>query len=102
MTAITKSKIDDAESPWTDQTGKVITIEDCISACWLAGSVLLKELEFNPKVKENEHSKNEYERARIIINRMKENYERVLAAMPQKPKLVIPKAGLQNIVRRIK
>lgn len=102
MTAITKNKIEDAEKPWTDQAGKVITISDCISACWLAGSVLLKELEFNERVKENEHSKYEYERARIIMNQLRINYERALAAMAQKPKLLIPKAGLQNIVRRIK
>lgn len=91
-----KNRIDDAEKPWLDQEGRPITIDHCINACYLAASLLLKELEFNPKIKDNEHMKTEYERSRIIVNKFRENYERVKAVMEsagKKPRLLMPRRG---------
>jgi hypothetical protein len=90
-----KSRIEDAEKPWLDQEGKIINVDQCINACYLAGSLFLKELEFNPKIKDNEHIKVEYERSRIIMGKMKENYERAKAVMEsvgKKPKFLMPRA----------
>jgi hypothetical protein len=90
-----KNRIEDAEKPWTDQEGKIINVDQCINACFLAGSLFLQQLEFNPRIKENEHARSEYERSRIIMNYMKENYERIKAVLEiagKKPKFLMPKA----------
>ena len=93
MTVTTK-KTDDIEAPWLDQANKIITVDDCINALYLAGSLFLKEAEFNEKIKENPHSKYEYEKGRIIMNKLRENYERAKAIMePTKPKLLTPRGG---------
>jgi hypothetical protein len=92
-----KNKIEDAEKPWLDQEGKIINVDQCINACYLASSLFLKELEFNPKIKDNEHIKQEYERSRIIMGKMKENYERakaVLETAATRPRFLIPKKGM--------
>lgn len=89
-----ENRIEDAEKSWTDQEGHAINIDQCINACYLAASLLLKELEFNNRIKDNEHAKAEYERSRIIMNKMRENYERAKAVMEsagKKPKLLVPR-----------
>jgi len=88
-----KNRITDETEPWKDQTGKAINIDQCISACYLAASLLLRDLEFNDKIKDNEHIRADYERARIIVNKMRENYERAKAVMEnagKRPKLIVP------------
>jgi hypothetical protein len=89
-----KNRIEGAEKPWIDQLGQIITIDHCINACSNAGSLFLKELEFNPKIKDNEHIRTDYERSRIIMNKMRENYERakaVLEGAGKKPRLLMPR-----------
>ena len=87
-----ENRIDDYTEPWKDQFGKIITLEDCINACYLAGSLFLKETEFNPRIKDNPIAKAEYERSRIIMVKLRDNYERALKIMREhKPKKLIPK-----------
>ena len=88
-----ENRTEDTKKPWTDQEGKIINVDQCINACYLAGSLLLRDLEFNDKIKDNEHAKVEYERSRIIMNKMKENYEQMKAAIEtagKRPKLIMP------------
>ena len=71
-------------SEWKDSDGKDITLEEIVDACFLASSVLAKEIEFNDKIKGTPAFLENYKRALEVLSVVKKKFDGVLMQMRMK------------------
>jgi len=75
--------------PWLDKEGKIITVGDCIDALNTSMSLILKEITYNRALMDGPAVKAEYERKRLIIEKIKTSYE-MAAMLTKQPTREIP------------
>lgn len=77
---------------WKDAQGKDVSIYDCIKACRLGVSLIVKELQFNKKVKQNKKIAQDYERNKVILQLIQDSWEQAGYKQQKKkePRLITP------------
>ncbi len=73
-----------------DRTEK-IHIEDVISTIDASKSLVLKEIHYNPSIKDNHRAKEIYEKHLDVLEILKDRFVDMLNAIPKEPKKIIPK-----------
>lgn len=65
----------DANAPWVDKKGKLVTFEDCRDACRTAVSIMEKELKTNPVIRDSQNLSINYDRDICVMEVVRDKFD---------------------------
>jgi len=77
---------------WEDSAGQPINLDEVVDACYISCSVLAKEIEFNPKVKDDAKFLAQYKRSLEVMGVVRNRFElaRDMARRKRMAQKIIP------------